>query len=87
MGQEDVRQSLEKLNVALERAEATDTAQKEALDNLHADVQQALAAPENADGRSLLARLEASLVHFGAEHPGLGLAVQEAIAALSNAGV
>ncbi|HID50629.1 MAG TPA: DUF4404 family protein [Anaerolineae bacterium] len=87
MGQEDIQQSLEKLHTELEQAEATSPAQKEAMDNLHADVKQALVAPDSTDGRSLLARLEASLVHFGAEHPGLGLAVQEAIATLSNAGV
>ena len=87
MDQEDVRQSLEKLDTELEQAEATTPAQKEAMDNLHADVRQALTSPERTDGQSLLARLEASLVHFGAEHPGLDLAVQEAITTLSNAGV
>ena len=87
MDQEDVRQSLQKLDTELEQTKATTPAQKEAIDNLHADVKQALATPESADGRSLLARLEASLVHLGAEHPGLGMAVQEAIATLSNAGV
>ncbi len=87
MDREDVRKSLENLSATLDQVEATSPAQKAAMDSLQSDVQQALAAPENTDGRSLLARLEASLAHFGAEYPGLNLAVQEAIATLSNAGV
>lgn len=87
MGQDDVRQSLNNLNKALEQAEAANQEQKVAMDGLQSEVREALAAPESTDGHSLLARLEASLAQFEVDHPVLADAIQEAIASLSNAGV
>jgi chromosome segregation ATPase len=87
--QQDLRDSLEKLNQELKRAPDKSPESTVKVQQLQGHVQQALQnkQPTDEHHRSLKERLQAAVTHLEVEHPSLANATREVIDTLAEMGL
>ncbi len=90
MNAKNLREQLEQLHDAIEKADKVDEPGQELLRDVDQQIRDLLArseGPETAVRPELSQGLEDALRHFEVTHPGLTTALSDLITALSNAGI
>jgi hypothetical protein len=86
----NLKQQLEQLHDAIERADRVDEEGRRLLRDLDAHIRELLDRSENAPDQpetDIARGLEDAIRHFEVTHPGLTSALSDLLAALSNAGI
>lgn len=87
--QNNLRELLEKIDLELERTEATDESGRARLLELRADIRNLLARSGESEetDEPMLERFQDNIDHFETSHPQLTIMLSQMLTILSNAGI
>lgn len=83
----EVKKNLERLRTEIEKSPQSDRQRQQLLNELKADIEKSIDTPPSEHHQSLRDRLKEAVVHFEAEHPTLGQAMEIAAHSLSSIGI